>query len=246
MARESQGRLPKTRPETLRRRIAILKAATEVFGLKGYANASLSEIAERVGMTHAGVLHHFGSKENLLLETVRYRDFSFLDELGLSAPPGGHAAFDHLIETAFRNEKRPGIVQAFSSCLPRRSPTTNPRPTISEGATRPCAARSPRVSGLSARTPTSTPRRSITPPPRSSGSWTGSSRLVRSDGVSSRHPHPGSRRRSPPDRAKPLGYRFRRGVRAVAADREHRRAVRGDAEQGHGAGPDSDVAERVI
>ncbi|HMS36959.1 MAG TPA: TetR/AcrR family transcriptional regulator [Arachnia sp.] len=108
-----QARRPKSRPETLRRRTAILKAATEVFGMKGYANASLSEIADRVGMTHAGVLHHFGSKENLLLETVRYRDVSDLDELGLSAIPAGKAAFDHLIETAFRNEERVGIVQAF-------------------------------------------------------------------------------------------------------------------------------------
>ena len=36
-----QARRPKSRPETLRRRTAILKAATEVFGMKGYANASL-------------------------------------------------------------------------------------------------------------------------------------------------------------------------------------------------------------
>ncbi len=110
---EGAGRPPKTRPETLRRRTAILKAATEVFGLKGYSNASLSEIADRVGMTHAGVLHHFGSKENLLNEAVRFRDVSDLAELGLERLPPGRALFDHLIETAFRNQERAGIVQAF-------------------------------------------------------------------------------------------------------------------------------------
>ena len=106
-------RRPKSRPETLRKRTAILKAATEVFGLKGYANASLSEIAERVGMTHAGVLHHFGSKENLLRETVRFRDVSDLAELGLERLPTDRGLFDHLTETAFRNQERAGIIQSF-------------------------------------------------------------------------------------------------------------------------------------
>lgn len=93
--------------------MVILKRAVEVFGEKGYANASLAEIAERVGMTHAGILHHFGSKQNLLLEAVRYRDVADLKEHGWRAIPGGRAQFDHLIETAFRNAERAGIVQAF-------------------------------------------------------------------------------------------------------------------------------------
>lgn len=106
-------RSPKSRPETVAKRMVILKQAVEVFGEKGYANASLAEIADRVGMTHAGILHHFGSKQNLLLEAVSHRDQSDLAEHGWRTIPRGRAQFDHLIETAFRNAERPGIVQAF-------------------------------------------------------------------------------------------------------------------------------------
>lgn len=103
----------RVRPETIRKRIEILHAATEVFGSKGYATATLQEIAEQVGITHAGVLHHFGSKRNLLLETVRYRDVADLAAMGRRTMPTGRQMFDHLIETAFRNSERPGIVQGF-------------------------------------------------------------------------------------------------------------------------------------
>lgn len=64
-------------------------------------------------MTHAGVLHHFNTKQNLLLETMRYRDSAYLDELGIGSIPVGRGTFDHLIDTAFRNGQQPGIVQAF-------------------------------------------------------------------------------------------------------------------------------------
>ncbi|MBK7822889.1 MAG: TetR/AcrR family transcriptional regulator [Tessaracoccus sp.] len=104
---------PKSRPETIRKRKEILEAAAEVFGSKGYEKATLQEIADQVGLTHAGVLHHFGSKRNLLIETVRYRDFADLAMLGRKQIPMGRAQFDHLIATAFRNSERPGIVQAF-------------------------------------------------------------------------------------------------------------------------------------
>ena len=68
---------PKSRPETLERRRDILRAALDTFGAKGFNKAPLSEIAEQVDMTHAGVLHHFGSKNQLLLEVLRFRDDAF-------------------------------------------------------------------------------------------------------------------------------------------------------------------------
>ena len=59
-------RATKPREETARKRREILRAATAVFGSRGYSKGSLAEIADLVGMTHAGVLHHFGSKDGLL------------------------------------------------------------------------------------------------------------------------------------------------------------------------------------
>ena len=56
----------RVRPATLAKREQILKAAIEIFGNKGSTNGTLADVAEQVGITHAGVLHHFGSKQKLL------------------------------------------------------------------------------------------------------------------------------------------------------------------------------------
>lgn len=58
----------------LERREQILDAATELFARRGYRATGLVELAERVGMSHVGVLHHFGTKENLLREVMARRD----------------------------------------------------------------------------------------------------------------------------------------------------------------------------
>ena len=108
-----QNRRPKSRPETVQKREAIIHAAMDIFGSRGYAKTSLAEIAEKVGMTHSGVLHHFGSKQNLFLEAVDYRDLADLAALGRTDMPSGRAQFEHLIDTAFRNSERMAVVQAF-------------------------------------------------------------------------------------------------------------------------------------
>ena len=102
------------RAATAERRREILKAALEIFGAKGYNNGPLAEIAEQVEMTHAGILHHFGSKDRLLVEVLRYRDASDVEGLEDQHIPDGADLFRHLISTAFRNEERPGIVQAYA------------------------------------------------------------------------------------------------------------------------------------
>ncbi|MEN2739693.1 TetR/AcrR family transcriptional regulator [Microbacterium sp. X-17] len=103
-----------TRPETEQKRIDILRAAIETFGAKGSTNGTLADIAEQVGMTHAGVLHHFGSKNNLLLEVLEFRDRDDVAHLADQHIPGGPALFAHLVATAQRNALRPGIVQVFT------------------------------------------------------------------------------------------------------------------------------------
>ncbi len=107
-------RAPRTRPETLARRAEILRAATATFAAKGFHKGPLTEIAEQVGMTQAGILHHFGSKEQLLLEVLRFRDDTDVEHLENRRIPDGMDLFRHLVRTAFLNETRPGIVQAYA------------------------------------------------------------------------------------------------------------------------------------
>lgn len=104
----------RARPSTAHKREEILKAAIETFGAKGSTNGTLGAIAEQVGMTHAGVLHHFGSKQKLLLEVLTYRDKTDVEELIDQHIPGGPELFLHLVRTAFANARRPGIVQVFT------------------------------------------------------------------------------------------------------------------------------------
>jgi AcrR family transcriptional regulator len=63
-----------TRANGRARRQAILAAAVEVFAERGYRGASLGEIAGRVGITQPGIIHHFGSKDELLQEVVQLRE----------------------------------------------------------------------------------------------------------------------------------------------------------------------------
>lgn len=71
------------------------------------------DIADQVGMTHAGILHHFGSKDQLLLEVLDYRDETDVEDLAERHIPGGVDLFRHLVRTAVKNAQRAGIVQSF-------------------------------------------------------------------------------------------------------------------------------------
>src|SRR5450631_1668958 len=86
----------------------------ETFGAKGYYNGPLVEIAEKVGITHAGVLHNSGSKDQLLSEVLEYRDRADVEHLKGHQVPSGLELFRHRIATARANMDRPGIVQTYT------------------------------------------------------------------------------------------------------------------------------------
>ncbi len=85
----------------------------EIFAARGYGKASLAEIADRAGLTQAGVLHYFRSKSNLLTEVLDLRDATDIADLG-SARPRGLAFLRHLVDTARRNARREGIVRLYT------------------------------------------------------------------------------------------------------------------------------------
>ncbi len=85
----------------------------ETFATRGYHKASLAEIAERAGLTQAGVLHHFHSKAGLLTGVLDLRDVSDLAELDAERPRG-LAYLRHLVATVARNAERTGIVRLYA------------------------------------------------------------------------------------------------------------------------------------
>jgi AcrR family transcriptional regulator len=96
------------------RRVQIIEAATELFANAGYRGTGLAGIAAQVGVTQAGLLHHFGSKEKLLEAVVRHRsdqDHALTEQI---MGDGGLAVFDRLHLLAEHNAKRPGLSQLFT------------------------------------------------------------------------------------------------------------------------------------
>ncbi|OLT12467.1 TetR family transcriptional regulator [Actinomadura sp. CNU-125] len=92
----------------VRRREQILDTALEVFAGRG--DAPLQEIADRVGLSQAGVLHYFGSREELLLAVLRRRDTLDLAACGPAEGPGEAVA-----RTVRNNMDQPGLVRLFVS-----------------------------------------------------------------------------------------------------------------------------------
>ncbi|MFD4125369.1 TetR/AcrR family transcriptional regulator [Streptomyces globisporus] len=85
----------------------------DTFAARGYNNASLAEIADRVGLTQAGVLHYFRSKALLLTSVLELRDQRDIEQLGPERPQGLDF-LRHLVNTALRNAEREGIVRLYA------------------------------------------------------------------------------------------------------------------------------------
>ncbi|MEU1168803.1 helix-turn-helix domain-containing protein, partial [Streptomyces sp. NPDC005921] len=69
---QARARGPYTK--TPARRAEIVGAARASFAEHGFAKASVRDIAERAGITHAGLLHHFRNKDELLAAVLAERD----------------------------------------------------------------------------------------------------------------------------------------------------------------------------
>ncbi|WP_436735676.1 TetR/AcrR family transcriptional regulator [Streptomyces sp. BBFR102] len=52
----------------------VVDACIEAFGQSGFYGATMKDIAARAGMSHTGLLHHFPTKESLLVAVLQYRD----------------------------------------------------------------------------------------------------------------------------------------------------------------------------
>jgi TetR/AcrR family transcriptional regulator, regulator of cefoperazone and chloramphenicol sensitivity len=74
------------RKDSARTSQSLLAAAAEVFGEKGYREATIAEISQRAGTNIAAVNYHFRDKETLYREAWRH---SFLQSIKAHPPQGG-------------------------------------------------------------------------------------------------------------------------------------------------------------
>jgi AcrR family transcriptional regulator len=93
---------------------AILRAAAPLLAEQGYRGTSLASVAEAVGMTQPGLLHHFPSKEHLLLAILEERYHADGKILTGHSSEEGLQLFDALLDIVEHNQSSPEAVKLFT------------------------------------------------------------------------------------------------------------------------------------
>jgi AcrR family transcriptional regulator len=92
------------------KREEILTAALDVIARNGYQHTSVRDLAQAVGLSQAGLLHYFSSKEELFAEILRKRDEVDRDRM----PHGEGTMVAGLVEVVRHNADVPGLVQLYA------------------------------------------------------------------------------------------------------------------------------------
>ncbi|GAA0956975.1 TetR/AcrR family transcriptional regulator [Actinocorallia libanotica] len=97
----------------IQRREQILDAALEVFSRHGDRGSSLQEIADRVGLSLPGLLHYFGSREELLLAVIERRDVLDTESRTVKEEAEVRSPGEAVVRTVRHNMEQPGLVKLF-------------------------------------------------------------------------------------------------------------------------------------
>jgi AcrR family transcriptional regulator len=92
------------------KREEILTTALDVIARNGYRRTSVKELADAVGLSQAGLLHYFSSKEELFQEVLRKRDE--LDATRIPDPL--HFSMEQYAAFIRHNADVPGLVQLYA------------------------------------------------------------------------------------------------------------------------------------
>ncbi|UGT41414.1 TetR/AcrR family transcriptional regulator [Nocardia yamanashiensis] len=93
----------------IERREQILEAALRTIAERGFLATSVAELAEAVGLSQSGLLHYFGSKEELFVAVLRKRD-----DIDGAAMAAHYGEPEDLLELIRRNIEVPGLVELFT------------------------------------------------------------------------------------------------------------------------------------
>ncbi|MEU8135750.1 TetR/AcrR family transcriptional regulator [Streptodolium elevatio] len=107
------------------KRREIIDQAVALFGEVGYRGASLREIAARCGISHPGLIHHFPTKEALLLAVLAQRDEDDARRL-TAAGEVGVARLRRMVEVVELNTGRRAIVEMFTALAAEATSADHP------------------------------------------------------------------------------------------------------------------------
>jgi AcrR family transcriptional regulator len=97
------------------KREEILTTALEVIAKNGYHKTSIRDLAAAVGLSQTGLLHYFGTKEELFVAILQKRDST--DEQSLRVDPEDYAPAQliaGLLGVGRHNAQVPGLVQLYA------------------------------------------------------------------------------------------------------------------------------------
>lgn len=95
------------------RRREILEAAVSVFSREGYRGGSLRDIARSLELSPGAVIHHFGSKEQLLIAVLDIRDDAVADSFPNAVRHG--LLIDELRKIVAANENQRGLTTLYAT-----------------------------------------------------------------------------------------------------------------------------------
>lgn len=87
--------------------------ALRLFAERGFTNVSVADVAGEVGITTAGLLHHFGTKNALLLAVLQERE-ARNQETDARLRLDGKDWLETFVERLEANEAQPALVQLFA------------------------------------------------------------------------------------------------------------------------------------
>lgn len=95
------------------RRREIVQAALDLFTKRGARGTSIADVAERVGISAPAVLHHFGTKDDLLMAVVQERDKRVAVEFTELLSEGGLAGLGRLVDMGEVLAQERGLMAAY-------------------------------------------------------------------------------------------------------------------------------------
>ena len=114
---EIKRQMRRSRTEAARTRERIIAGASALFRERGLGNVSVADLMANAGLTHGGFYSHFGSRDELVAESIRFALVQSAQCIYLSAiKNGGKPGYSKLIRryltTGHRDNPESGCVLA--------------------------------------------------------------------------------------------------------------------------------------
>ena len=107
------------------RRQEVLEVALDVLATNGLRHSSLQEIATRVGLTRPGLLHYFGTREDLLVAVLRARHERDIDRASRRKNAGRSMA-QMVVTGVLLQHRTPGLVRLDAAMAAEATDPTHP------------------------------------------------------------------------------------------------------------------------